>query len=273
MGEYVALDVTTDAHVAHVVLRGPGKGNALGPDFWREMPAAFAALDQNRDVHAIVLSGAGGQFTYGLDLAAMRTELRYALDGNNLAAERTQFLAQLSAMQQATLAMLRCDTPIVAAISGWCIGAGIDVVCAADVRVCSSDAQFSVRAVRVGIVEDVGSLQLLPRIVGEGAARELALTGMDVDAEYARAIRLVNHVEPTPDAALARAHAIAARIAANPALVVRGVKRVMNEFSHRGLTESLHYTALWNTAFMQSHDFAEALAAFRERRPPHFQGR
>lgn len=153
------------------------------------------------------------------------------------------------------------------------MGAGIDVICAADVRVCSADAMFSARAVRIGIVEDMGSLQRLPSIIGEGAARELCLTGDDFDATRAAALGLINHVDDTTDASLAHAMKIAERIAANPPLTVQGVKRVMNERAHERIRESLHYTALWNTAFMQSRDFAEAISAFTEKRAPNFEGR
>lgn len=273
MTDYAALQVTIEQHIAHVVLQGPGKGNALGPDFWREMPVVLDTLDKDQQVRVIVLSGAGENFTYGLDLMGMREELRYALGGHNLAAERTHFLDRLITLQNATTRILNCRKPVIAAISGWCVGAGVDIVCAADIRLCSQDAKFSVRAVRVGIVEDVGSLQLLPKIIGEGTARELALTGMDIDATRAKELRLVNHVYDTPDATLAQAHQLAQQIADNPPLVVQGVKRVMNEHSHRGLAESLQYTALWNAAFMQSHDIVEAMTAFAERRAPKFEGR
>jgi enoyl-CoA hydratase len=273
MSDYRALRITVADHVADVVLQGPGKGNALGPDFWREMPLAFGALDQDPAVRAIVISGSNDTFTYGLDLVGMRNELRYALEGNNLAAERTAFLERLTELQRATTSVLHCRKPVIASISGWCVGAGVDVACAADVRICSAEAKFSVRAVRIGIVEDVGSLQLLPQIVGEGIARELALTGMDIDAQRAREIRLVNHVHSTPRNAHEAAYGIARLIAANPPLVVQGVKRVMNERTYKGLDESLHYTALWNAAFMQSHDFAEAVTAFAEKRTPTFHGR
>lgn len=270
--EYRAFRITTSGHVAHVMLSGPGKGNALGPDFWREAPLVFDGLDGDEQIRAIVLSGADGNFTYGLDLPAMTGELRYALAGPAMAAERTRFFTQLTTMQRAVTSAMRCRKPVVAAISGWCVGAGIDIICAADVRICSHDAMFSVRAVRIGIVEDMGSLQRLPAIIGEGAARELALTGDDFDAARAAQLRLVNHVEETPAAALDRAHAIADRIAANPPLVVQGVKQVMNERAHAGMSESLRYTALWNSAFMQSHDFSEAMNAFAEKRAPKFEG-
>lgn len=268
-----AFQVSISDHVAHVVLAGPGKGNALGPDFWREAPRMFDALDADEQVRAIVLSGAGENFTYGLDLPAMTGELRYALAGPAMAAERTRFFGQLTTMQRAITSLMQCRKPVVASVSGWCVGAGIDIICAADVRVCSREAMFSVRAVRIGIVEDMGSLQRLPAIVGEGAARELALTGDDFDATRAAELRLVNHVCDTPVAALDRARDIAGRIAANPPLVVQGVKQVMNERAYAGVNESLRHTALWNAAFMQSRDFSEAMAAFAEKRAPRFEGR
>ncbi|MEO6778268.1 MAG: crotonase/enoyl-CoA hydratase family protein [Gemmatimonadaceae bacterium] len=271
--QHAAFNLETQDRIAHVTLKGPGKGNALGPDFWREAPGVFDAIDADTDVRAVVLSGAGGNFTFGLDLIQMASELRYALGGPAMAAERTRFLDQLTAMQRAVTSLMSCRKPVIACISGWCVGAGIDIICAADIRVCSGEAMFSARAVRIGIVEDMGSLQRLPAIIGEGAARELCLTGEDFSASRAAAIGLVNHVEDSPDAALQRAQAIAMRIAANPPLTVHGVKRVMNERAHAGVRESLHYTALWNAAFMQSRDFGEAMAAFAEKREPQFEGR
>ena len=268
-----AFEVTVSDFVAHVILRGPGKGNALGPDFWKEAPGVFDEIDADSAVRAVVLSGAGGNFTFGLDLVAMTSELRYALAAPAMAAERTRFFDQLTAMQRAIMSLMSCRKPVIASISGWCVGAGIDIICAADVRVCSAEAMFSARAVRIGIVEDMGSLQRLPAIVGEGVARELCLTGEDFDAGRAASLGLVNHVEPTPDTALQRAHDIAATIAANPPLTVQGVKRVMNQRALEGVRESLHYSALWNTAFMQSRDFAEAMSAFADKRAARFEGR
>lgn len=272
-GERAAFRVDEADHVATVTLRGPGKGNALGPDFWREAPEVFGELDRDERVRAVILTGSGGTFTYGLDLPATRELLSEMLDAAALAAERTRFLDRLTGMQEALRSLYACRKPVIACVSGWCVGAGIDLLCAADVRVASADATFSVRAVRIGIVEDMGSLQRLPAIVGDGVARELALTGDDFDATRAHAIGLVEYVEQSPEEALARARAIATRIAANPPLAVQGVKRVMSEHALRGLPESLRFTALWNTAFIPSHDVAEAFAAFAEKRAPRFEGR
>lgn len=269
----LAFDVNVSDYIAHVTMKGPGKGNALGPDFWREAPGVFDDIDANPDVRAVVLTGAAGNFTFGLDLVAMTSELRYALGAPAMAAERTRFLDQITLMQRAITSLMTCRKPVVASISGWCVGAGIDIICAADVRVCSSEATFSARAVRIGIVEDMGSLQRLPAIVGEGAARELCLTGEDFGAAKAAALGLVNHVADTPEAALRHAESIAKRIAANPPLTVQGVKHVMNQYAHDKMRESLRYNALWNATFMQSRDFAEAMSAFAEKREPRFEGR
>lgn len=269
----VAFDVTVSDHIARVTMKGPGKGNALGPDFWREAPGVFDDIDADSDVRAVVLTGAAGNFTFGLDLVAMTSELRYALAAPAMAAERTRFLDQITLMQRAITALMSCRKPVVASISGWCVGAGIDIICAADVRICSREATFSARAVRIGIVEDMGSLQRLPAIVGEGAARELCLTGDDFDAARAETLGLVNHVDHTPEAALQHAESIAARIAANPPLTVQGVKHMMNQYAHDGMRESLQYNALWNATFMQSRDFAEAMSAFAQKRAPKFEGR
>ena len=129
---YQAFDVTSADGIAHVVLKGPGKGNALGPDFWSEGPDVFGSLDGDSSVRAIVLSGAGGNFTFGLDLHSMVPALDYALARPAMAAERTRFLDQITRMQHALTSLMHCRKPVIAAVSGWCVGAGIDIICAAD---------------------------------------------------------------------------------------------------------------------------------------------
>jgi enoyl-CoA hydratase/carnithine racemase len=171
---------------AEVVLTGPGKGNALGPELFRDLPAAIAELDVDASIRAIVLRGDGAHFTYGLDLMAMAGELGPLIAGNNLARERTDLLALIRRLQDAVSSLANARAPVINAIHGWCIGGGLDLATACDVRLCSAEAKFSVREVRVAIVADLGTLQRLPRIVGQGHARQLALTGEDFDAAKAR---------------------------------------------------------------------------------------
>ncbi len=259
--------------VAEVALRGPGKGNAMGPDFWREMPKVFAALDRDESVRAVLLRGEGAHFSYGLDLPAMMAEPGLRVVGENLAAERTQLLDMILRMQTACTAVAECRKPVIAAVSGWCIGAGLDLISACDVRLCSAEARFSVREVRLAIVADMGSLQRLPAIIGQGYTRELAFTGKDFDAARALRMGLVSEVYDTPEVLREAAHAMARDIAANPPLVVQGIKRVLNDCQGKSVDDGLRYVALWNAAFLQSRDLGEALSAFVERRPPHFEGR
>ncbi len=266
------LFVETHDHVAHVVLRTGSKGNPLGPDFWRELPETFDALSADVRVRAVVLSADGPHFTYGLDLPKMMGELGPMLQGG-LADTRTQLQATIHRLQRSVTSIAVCRKPVVAAVHGICLGGGIDVITACDVRVASRDVKLGVREVKVAMVADLGTLQRLSRIVGEGHARELALTGRDLDAERALRIGLVNDVFDDKDAAVAAARAIAQEIANNPPLVVEGVKDVMNDRVRAQDDAGLRYVALHNSAFLPSVDLGEAFGAFAEKRPPRFQGK
>jgi enoyl-CoA hydratase len=259
-------------HVAEVVLTGPGKGNALGPDFWKECPDVFRALDEDDSVRAIIVRGAGGNFTYGLDLKAMAPALAGVLMGEALAKERTKLLALIHDLQRSADAIAACKKPVIAAIAGKCIGGGLDLIAACDVRLASRDAQLSVREVKVAMVADLGSLQRLPKIIGAGHTKMLALTGDDVSAERAQSIGLVEDVYEDEAKLLDAARALASRIAANPPLVVAGVKAVVDHCLDKSIAEGEQFVALWNAAFLASNDLKEAFAAFMEKRAPQFKG-
>jgi enoyl-CoA hydratase len=269
----VSLKVDIADGVAEVTLLGPGKGNAMGPDFWRELPLVFADLDRDDAVRAVVLTGSGANFSYGLDLPAMMGSWSELLAGKALARPRTNFLDEVRTLQHAVTSVAACRKPVIAAVSGWCIGGGLDVIAAADIRLASTDAKFSVREVKVAIVADLGSLQRLSGIVGEGHLRELAYTGRDIDAARAEKINLVNDVYPDQAELLAAARGLAADIAANPPLVVQGVKDVLGNRREQDVAAGLRYVAAWNAAFLPSEDLGEAVQAFLERRPPEFNGK
>lgn len=263
----------THPNVALVTLTGPGKGNAMGPDFWSEMPQLFAQLDADPQVRAVVLTGEGKHFSFGLDLMAMGPMLAPLLgDDKAMAGPRTAFHDTVKAMQEAVNKVADCRKPVVAAISGWCIGGGVDLVSAADIRYASADAKFSIREVKVAIVADMGSLQRLPGIIGDGHLRELALTGKDIDAARAEKIGLVNDVFADKEALLEAAFATAAEIADNPPLVVQGTMAVLDHARATRIDEGLRYVAAWNAAFLPSKDLTEAITAMFAKRPPEFRG-
>ncbi|GJF17534.1 enoyl-CoA hydratase [Mycolicibacterium cyprinidarum] len=269
---YDSVTVDIADRIAEVTLIGPGKGNAMGPAFWAELPVIFAELDADPEVRAIVLTGSGRNFSYGLDLAAMGGTLSPMLADGALAKPRAEFHVKLTAMQQAITAVADCRTPTVASIHGWCIGGGVDLISAVDIRYASSDAKFSVREVKLAIVADVGSLARLPLILSDGHLRELALTGKDIDAARAEKIGLVNDVYPDAEASLSAARATAAEIAANPPLVVNGIKDVLEEQRTAAVSASLRYVAAWNSAFLASKDLTEGITAMFEKRSPNFTG-
>ena len=261
-----------DPGIVTVTLTGPGRGNALGPDFWREMPALFADLDRDESVRVVVVRGSGDHFSYGLDLVGMMPELGPMLSGAPLAAGRTKLLRLIEDMQQACDRVARCRRPVIAAIHGWCIGGGLDLAAACDVRLASREAKISLREVRIAMVADIGSLQRLPRIIGAGHVRELAFTGKDIGAERAARIGLVNEVYDTPDALFTAADAMADEIAAQSPLVTSGIKQVLDYCEDKSTADGLRFVATWNAAFLQSNDLAEALQAFMTKRPPVFKG-
>lgn len=273
MGDHVSVRVSTNETTAEIALLGPGRGNAMGPDFWREFSRVVEAVDRDESVRAIVVRAEGPHFTYGLDLPAMMGDLGPLLSGDGAAATRTRLFEKVGELQGAFRALTLCRKPVIAAVHGWCIGGGVDLITAADIRVCSRDARFSVREVKVAMVADLGSLQRLPLLVGEGHARELAMTGRDFSADHAARIGLVNEVFDTPEAMLTGARAMARAIADNPPLVVQGIKRVMEEAVTDRVERGLRHVAAWNAAFLPSQDLGEAMGAFMEKRPPRFTGK
>jgi enoyl-CoA hydratase len=259
--------------IAEVCLLGPGKGNAMGPAFFRELPEVFTALDRDEAVRAVIVRGDKGTFSYGLDLKTIVGELMPHLAPGNLANERARLLDLIGDMQRGFDAVERCKKPVIAAVAGRCIGGGIDLIAACDVRIASRDALFSVREVKVAIVADLGSLQRLPRIIGHGHTRELAFTGRDIDSARALRIGLVNDVYDDEAQLLLEARKLAREIADNSSVVVQGIKQVLDFGEGRSVADGERFVALWNTAFLASTDLVEAMTAFAERRPPAFNKR
>ena len=233
----------------------------------------FRALQEDPAVRAVVLRGEGEHFSTGLDLQSMAGEVAPLLAEPSLATERYALYALIRRMQSAIDAVAACEKPVIAAVAGHCLGGGVDLITACDVRLCSDDAVFSVREVRLAMVADVGTLARLPSIVGQGIAREWALTGDDVSAARAARAGLVNERFATREALFDAARSMAARIARNPPRTVQGIKHVLNERNEREARESLRHVALYNAAFLPSEDLREALSAWMEKRVPRFSGR
>ncbi len=270
------LTVEVADQVATLWLDRPEKRNAMGPAFWEDLPRAMAAIGAEPSVRAVVVAAKGPHFSVGLDLVAMSEVLSGGpADGPRLsaAARSARQRSEILRLQASVTAVADCKVPVIAAVHGWCIGGGVDLIAACDIRLASADAQFSVREAKVAIVADLGSLQRLPAIIRKGHVAELAYTGKDIGAERAASIGLVNHVSADAEGVLADARAMAAEIAANSPVAVQGTKAVLTVSEDRSVAEGLEYVATWNSAFLASDDLVEAMTAFMEKRPADFTGR
>jgi len=233
----------------------------MGPALWDELPEVFQALDSDPEIRAILLRGSGQNFSYGLDLKSMLPVLGAHLIGPKMAQPRQQLLALIHRLQGSISAVAACRKPVIAAIEGWCIGGGLDLAAACDFRLCSADARFSLREVKLAIVADLGSLQRLPAIIGQGHTRELAMTGKNISAQRALQIGLVNHVYPDVEALLVAARETVQEIADNSAVTVQGFKEILDYCADKSIDDGLRYVAVWNSAFLQSVDLIKALSS------------
>jgi len=262
------LTLESDAGVATLWLDSPERRNAMGPDFWSDLPKAMQVVRDDDDVRAVVIAAKGTAFTVGLDL---KTMLQHDRQGSEVQ-RRQQLYREIRTLQGSITAVADCPKPVIAAIHGYCIGGGIDLITACDVRLASADTTFSVRETRIAIVADVGTLQRLPKIISKGHVAELVYTGKDVTAERAAQIGLVNDVYPDAETTYSAAQTMAREIAANSPLAVQGSKAVLRAGDGRTVEEALDYVALWNSSFLNSNDLTEAFTAFQEKRAPTFKG-
>jgi enoyl-CoA hydratase len=264
------IGIEKDGYVATLWLDRPTKHNALSADMWADLPVAVRQLNDDPNVRVIVVAGRGPSFTVGIDLEMLAS---LAPEGESEADRRRQILRKVKELQGAMSALADSPQPVIAAIHGYCLGAGLDLITACDIRLAAAGAVFGVRETRMGLVADVGTMQRLPGIISPGHVAELVYTGADIDADRAAEIGLVNRVFPDTEALYKAATAMAADIAANSPLVVQGAKAVLRAGEGRSVQEGLDYVAVWNSAFLLSDDLTEAITAHIERRPPDFKGR
>lgn len=266
---YDNLEIDRDGHVASLWLNRPDKLNALSSDMWADIPAAVAELDEDDDIRVIVLAGRGKAFTVGIDidmLAGLRP------NGPSPANSNFQIYSEIKRLQRTVSCFAETPKPVIAAVHGYCLGAGANIISACDIRLASADAVFSIRETKMGLVADVGALQRLPGIVGNGVTAEMAMTGADYPASWALEKRLVSRVFEEQSQLVAGAQELAAQIAANSPLVTQGIKQILQANDGRTIDQALDYMAQWNSSFLISNDLMEAMNAYMENREPDFTG-
>jgi enoyl-CoA hydratase len=275
------LTIEKMGNISILWLDSPERRNAMGSHLWRDLPIAINHLEKERDIRAIIVAAKGKSFTVGLDLkdaSLFQSAAQHSLEQSPLdkppsqARQALDRRKEIKRLQDSITSVANCKKPTIAMVHGHCIGGGIDLISACDIRISSADAIFSIRETKMSIVADLGTLQRLPRIIGLGHFNELALTGKDINANRAREIGLVNDVYPDFDSAFAYACELANDIAANSPLVVEGTKQVIRASLESTIDEGLEYVANWNAAALISNDLMEAISAFMEKRPPQFEG-
>ena len=268
MSDSDQFKVEHEDHVAWLTLNRPAMRNVMGSAFFEELSEHLAKLDQDSAVRVVVIKAEGKSFTAGTDL----NEAASMLSGER-ADQRENTRIKILALQAGLTAIEKCRKPVIAAVHSHCIGGGIDLISACDIRIATEDAVFSIRETRMGIIADLGTLQRLPDIIGQGWFRELALTGRDFTASEALGMGLVTRVCEDREALYAEAKALASQIAGCPPLTVQGVKEVILYSRDHGIDAGLNYVAQKNTAALPSEDVVEAVTAFMEKRKPEFIGR
>lgn len=254
---------------------------------WLALPSLFIQLSQSSQTRVVILSGAGDRaFTTGLDLEVPSSLSRIMPSSSEKTTQdsaRTSFVVQryIANFQACVSAIAQCSKPVIAAIHGHCLGLGIDIISAADIRLATHAARFAVKEVDIGLAADVGTLSRLPKICGGGNmswVKDVCLSARSFSASEAHSHGLVSWIgAPGLDPAAAKAEIIgyamqmAAEIAAKSPVAVQSTKRLIDYSIDHSIADGLDYTAVWNAARLQTHDIAEAIAAGRQKRRPTFE--
>ncbi len=251
-------------HVVTLTLNDPDRRNPLtGNSAVPEFIAAIARIEQDPSVRVVIVTGAGSAFCSGGDIKTMQHQSSGAVSGMRIRQDYRQ------GIQQLPLALFNLEVPVIAAVNGAAMGAGLDLACMCDIRIASDKARFAESFVKVGIVAGDGGAWLLPRVIGMSRAAELSFTGRTIDARQALDWNLVSQVV-APDDLMPAARALAAEIAANPPHAVRMTKRLIREGMHSTLPAILELSAAYQVLSHQTDDHREAVAAFLEKRPARF---
>lgn len=258
--ELKTLDYSVNDGIARVTLCRPAELNTMNGDFWPEMVNVFRAIEHDMAVRCVILASTGKHFTAGLDLnwAGQNAAISSAGD---LGRQREAFRRHVKELQESFNVIDNCRVPVIAVTQGGCIGGGVDLVTACDIRICSSEAYFTIQEINVGIVADVGTLQRIPHLLPQGLIRELAYTGRKFPAAEALRFGFVNKVEDSHTDALAVAETMAREISAKSPLAITGIKQVLNYGRDHSVADGLEYVAVWNAGMLQGEDMKEAVKA------------
>ncbi|KPW55666.1 Enoyl-CoA hydratase [Pseudomonas syringae pv. broussonetiae] len=268
MTDYQSFRVELADSIAHVQINRPEKLNAMNEAFWTEIIGIFDWIERNDEVRAVILSGAGKHFSSGIDLALLASVANQM--GKDPGRNARLLRREIRDMQASFTAVANCRKPVLAAIQGYCLGGAIDLISACDMRYAAANAQFAIREIDMGMAADVGTLQRLPRIIGDGVLRELAYTGRTVGAEEAQRIGLVNRTFDDLEGLLQGVFAVAREIAGKSPIAIEGTKQMISYMRDHRVEDGLEHVAIWNAAMLQSPDLKLAMVAQMNKHKPVF---
>ncbi|HYF19380.1 MAG TPA: crotonase/enoyl-CoA hydratase family protein [Ramlibacter sp.] len=239
--------------------RNPLTGNTAVAEFL----AAVDRIEGDQGVRCVILTANGPSFSAGGDIKEMKRQATDEVGEMDIRADYRR------GIQRLPLALFNLEVPVIAAVNGHAIGAGLDLACMCDLRIASEKAKFAESFVKLGIIPGDGGAWLLPRIIGLSRASEMAFTGDTLDAQQALAWNLVSQVVPH-EQLMDSARALAARIVANPSHALRLTKRLIREGLHSRLDTVLEMASVFQAVSHKTPDHSEAVAAFLEKRAPRF---
>lgn len=269
---YSCFTVDIANNIAHITLNRPKKRNAMNPAFWNELPEIVRDIDHNSRARVIVISSTGPHFTSGIDVSAFNQD---AIDDpKEQRAARIRagaaFYGAVKSMQDSFTVLEQCRLPVIVAIQGGCIGGGVDLITACDMRYATEDAFVTIFETNIGMTADVGTFPRITKLIPDGIARELAYTGRRMSAGEAKDVGLVNQVFEDQKKMIEAVMAIAADIASKAPLAITGCKQMMNYSRDHSVADSLDYIAIWNASMLQREEIFEAMKANAEKRPGDF---
>ena len=269
MSGYDTIRYQRHGDIGTLTLARPGKRNAQNPLMWQELARLGAELVPDETLRCLVVTGEGPAFSAGIDLVEGMAGL--LADAAGLPDDESALAAGLTLGHTFSwITDLGCSS--IAAVRGHAYGAGLQLALACDFRIFAEGTKVGLIETRYGLLPDMGATVRLPRIVGESRARELILLGDVIDAAEALRIGLANRLVAGGDLDAAAAE-LAARLAAQPPIAVRGARRAIDAAWHRGPEESLRVALEEQIRCLKSEDFAEARQAVAEGRSPQWRGR
>ena len=265
------FDVEVNNSIAHIRFNRPEKRNSMNEDFWTMFPKEVEELDDSGEIRALIVSSTGPHFSAGIDLSMFKDDIVESETDNEIGRSRGYFLQQLKFLQNAVSCLEAARFPVVTAVQGGCIGGGIDLITAADIRICTKDAFFLIEEINVGLAADIGTIQRLPKIIPAGIAREWTMLGEKVSADRAKEVGLVSSLHDNHEEMMKNAFEIAEKLASKTPLAMWVTKETLNYSRDHTVKESLENVALWNAATLHKEDVMSTMMSKMQKKKPEYR--